>query len=270
MSIELDIDGIGTVTADIVHEQHGTSPHTGRSLHGMEAQFRTGTEAARDQVLEALAAGKVTAHTPDGATFKVTSRSHSYQQGSPFTTFTVSVDEVEDIACEAVVLGGSVELAPDEYRERIRQDTIIVEFTATTSGGDTEAFEALLGQDRPHYFPVVRRGVQDEPLRMRFGRCLYQNKDDGSRRHRVVLVQDDYDEQEKPPFRGFNEPEMRRVQDAVVVLQQTVDALVDRLVAAGALPAESAADVRERYQEVRRGALRQFDRTEDEDDFTLD
>lgn len=270
MSIELDIDGDATVTASFVDEEYGESPHTGRSLRRVEAQFRTGSEAARDDVLAALAAGKVTARMADGPTFKVTSRSHSYQQDSPFTTFTVSLDEVEDLACEAVVLDGSVELAPDKYRERFDHNAVIVELTGTTSGGETETLEALLAHDRPHYFPVVRRGVQEEPLRMRFGRCLYQDNDDGFRRHRVVLVQDTFDEGEEPPFKGFNQPEMGRVLDAVVQLQQTVEALVDGLVAAGTLPPDAAAGIRERSQEVRRSALRQFDRTEDEDHFTLD
>lgn len=89
-------------------------------------------------------------------------------------------------------------------------------------------------------------------MRMRFGRCLYRDDDGGVRTHRVVLVQDVYDDRDEQPFKGVNEPEMRRAEDAVVVLQQTVDRLLELLVANGAVSEADAAAVRDESQDVSR------------------
>jgi hypothetical protein len=265
MSIELEIAG-GHVTAAVTHDEQEISPHTGRPVRRVEAQFHTGSEATREQVVNALSSGEIRVRTPDGANFRVTRRSHSYEQGSQVTTFTVVLDEIEELACDAVVLDGSLELVPDQYQEQFKDNAIIIELTTTTFSADTEAFENLLDRDRPQYFPVVRRGVQDHALRMRFGRCLFHDNADGSRRHKVLLVQDTYDEREDQQFKGFNWPEMQRVQEAVVVLQQTVEGLLDRLVAAGTLSSDDSEAIRDGAQEVSQRQLRQFDRTADEHD----
>ncbi len=253
------------VTAAVIHEEQENSPHTGRPVRRVEAQFRTGSEAARERVVDALSSGEIKAQTPDPANFKVTGHSHSYEQGSQVTTFTLVLDEIEELACDAVVLDGSLELVPDQYQEQFEDNAIIIELTTTTSSADTEAFENFLGHDRPHYFPVVRRGVQDHALRMRFGRCLFHDNADGSRRHKIVLVQDTYDEGENQRFKGFNWPEVQRVQEAVVVLQQTVEGLLDRLVAAGTLSSDDSEAIRDGAQEVTQRQLRQFDRTAEHD-----
>lgn len=265
MSIELEV-AEGHVTAAVIHEEQETSPHTGRPLRRMEAQFRTGSEAARSEVVDSLSSGEIKARTPDSATFKVTRHSHSYEQRSQVTTFTVVLDEIEELACDAIVLDRSLELVPDQYQEQFEDNAIIIELTTTTSSADTEAFENLLDHDRPHYFPVVRRGIQDHALKMRFGRCLFHDNADGSRRHKIVLVQDTYDERENQQFKGFNWPEMQRVQEAVVVLQQTVEGLLDRLVAAGTLSSDDSEAIREGAREMTQRQLRQFDRTADEHD----
>lgn len=271
MGIELDIDATGTVNAAIIDEQRETSPHTGRPLRRMEVQFRTGSEQERAHVSSALSGGKVTGTSDDGASFKVASHSHSYQQGSDVTTFTVTVEELENLSCDAVVLDEALELVPERYAEQHRDGAIVVELTTTTFGADTDAFESLLLDDEPpHYFQVVRRGLSETPLRMRFGRCLYRDNDDGSRQHKVVLAQDAYDDRDEPPFRGFNHPEMARIEDAVVTLQQTVDHLLGLLVGNGVVSAADATAIRKGSQEVTPRARRQFDRTQHDDDFTVD
>lgn len=271
MSIELDIDDAGRVTTAVVEEQCEQSPHTRRGLRRMKVQFRTGSEEEREQVGAALSGGKVTGRSEYGARLKVTNHSYSYTQGSDVTTFTVTVEEVEDLRCDAIVLGGTLELVPDGYAEDFRHGAVVVTFTATTSGEQTDQFEALLlDHEAPHYFPVVRRGVSDTPMRMRFGRCLYRDNDDGRRNHKVVLVQDLYDDRDDQPFKGFSHPETDRLEDAVVVLQQTVDGLLDLLVRKGVATQDDASGIRDGARQVTRRAHRQFDRTEDDDDFSVD
>ena len=270
MSIELDIDGTGTVSAAVLDRQEEDSPHTGRAIRRLEVQFRTGSEQAREHVSAALSAGKVTGTSDDGATFTVANHSHSYQHGSDVTTFTVTVEEVEPLSCDRVVLDGAVELVPEQYQEEFRDGAVGVYLTATTLGPETEAFEALLlDHDPPHYFLVVRHGISETPMTMRFGRCLYRDRDDGTREHKVVLVQDVYDDRDELPFKGFHQPEMRRAEEAIVALQGTVGRLLDVLVASDVLRKEQAAAVRDDASLDVRRARRQFDRSEDDDDFTV-
>lgn len=149
MNIELDIESTGAVNAAVLKEEQEQSPHTGRPLRRLEAQFKTGSDQAREQISDALSGGKVTASGDDGARFKVASHSHSYTQGSNVTTFTVEVEEVEDLRCDKVVLDGTVELTPVQYSEELTDGAVIVTLVASTSGDSTDAFEALLVGQEP-------------------------------------------------------------------------------------------------------------------------
>lgn len=262
MSIELVIDA-ESIEAAVVDRDETISPHTEATLAVVKVEFRTLGVAARNRVLEVLKQGEVTVGSVGGKLFKVAERSHSYQDGSDLTFFTLTLEETEVLNADRVVLDGSLALVPTRYREEYRDGAILVHFVATPGADESAELEAMLGEGR-RYFPVVSEGVRDHLLDMRFGQCLYQDNQDGSRTHLLLLVQREYDEAgDDRQFPGFNEPEISRLKETVASLQELVAAMVERLMATGTLSAEDAEAIRSRGEAVGREGLRQFDRVED-------
>jgi hypothetical protein len=58
---------------------------------------------------------------------------------------------------------------------------------------------------------VIRRGISDKPLRMRFGRCVWQRIGDRANRHHLVLIADEGNPEEAPdPLELVNQPQLAR------------------------------------------------------------
>ena len=90
-----------------------------------------------------------------------------------------------------VVEFGGLALRPRDYREQTEDGALIVSFVATLTADETATLRTL--QVEREYWPVVRRGVSDEPVRMRLGTGLWQRRDDGGTEHQVTLVEDVWD-----------------------------------------------------------------------------
>lgn len=243
------------------------SPYTGRQLDTLEVEFRLLSVDARERFAEMLRDRDATVESESGKRYEASLRSQSYQDASPITHFTVELKEVEEIRATRVVIDGSLALVPDRYDERYDDGAIAIRLTTTTTEALTDQLEAAITGGE-QYFPVVREGVQEEPLEVRFGRCLWEDQPDGSRKHFIVLVERSWDEErDRPPFKGPHEPEIRRLEEAVASLQSLVRDLADQLVAAGTLSAVDVDAISERTKAVAPPQLRQFDRAKDIDDF---
>lgn len=70
-------------------------------------------------------------------------------------------------------------IVPGMYRERADEDTITVTVVAELSGEDDEHLEELL-REPGAWYDVTRRGISDTPVRMRFGRCVWQRTEEGA------------------------------------------------------------------------------------------
>jgi hypothetical protein len=269
MTIELVVDET-TMSAFIRSQDVRISPHTGRSLAVLEVQSRfLGVAADREELSRSLRERTAKVRSADGRRFTVGSSSVMYTDESPVTTLTINLEEVEDLLATAVRIGDQVTLTPKRYREECREGAVCIEMIARTSGDATAALEAAIEQrGDARYLPVVREGVQAEPLTMRFGKCVWQQEDDGSRLNFLVLVEQSYDDdEERSKFVGINEPELTRALEAIASLQVTVDALLQTTVDAGLMPVADADALGAQARSVSRPRLRQFDRTDRIEDF---
>lgn len=93
----------------------------------------------------------------------------------------------------------------------------------------------------PIYFSVVRKGVNDKPREMRFGKVLWSKKDD-KYRERIVLFDKAVDEGGLQ--RGWLEPEATNVAASLAATRLRLSALLDKLVAKGVLTTEESEQVR--------------------------
>jgi hypothetical protein len=267
MTIDIIVDE-SKVAALVRSQDERVSPHTGRSLAILNVEARIATDKGRsDDIARSLREQSAAVRTADGRRFAVRSSSLMHIGQSPLTTVTMELEEVEDVIATAVVIGDSLRLVPERYREEYRNGAVILEMTVATAGEATIAFEeAHDGRVEGVYFPVIREGVQDEPLLMRFGHCVWQEREDGSRLHLIILVQDTYDANNNLKLRGFNEPDLSRAKDAIVALQTIVDTLLRTIVDAGLMTSDQASALRRDSKNVSLQQLRQFDRADNIED----
>lgn len=239
------------------------SGHTGRTLRCVAASF-TVPAAESEEVAKAIDA----ARDPSGALgdengelrWIVTSNSSSYRDGSPTHGHRVELRELELVQAERLeFLGVSVE--PRSYREELDSDgMLIVEaIVAPDRDADERIEQAISERDKVGYFELVRMGVSDNPIRVRFGRCLWQRGENGGRLHLLRLVADEGAEPQSDLWLLDHQPEKGRVARIALQANEGVEALIEGLGAAGVLDEEAIARVRGRMEAAPEARVRELD-----------
>ncbi len=129
-------------------------------------------------------------------------------------------------------------LRPSRYAESSDEGGLTIAFQATLTATETERLRALQADDGRAYRPVTRRGIDGDPIEMRFGQILWQPLEDGSIDHQITLVSKQYDDnQADAPFVGLGgEPEQRHLIKMVSRLSAQIDALLDGIESGAVTP----------------------------------
>jgi hypothetical protein len=239
--VTLELAGI-RVPAAVEQTDSLASPHTGRQLRRLQVGFVIDDEATNDRIVEALqpgrevvlvdAAGQRTPCTPG-------KNSWSYTDGITRYHHQVELTEQEHLQPTAVVLD-QLKITPYAYEERIDHDgALVIDLKTRATGAVHATLQAELTRrraDYPSYFPVVRKGLQDTPRMMRFGRCTW-SAHDGGFKHNLVLVEQLHDQQEPEPFL-LDYPEGPRGRGMAVKALAVVTELLEVLEAKGVLDAD--------------------------------
>ncbi|MGW4492696.1 hypothetical protein [Streptomyces sp. NPDC004376] len=224
------------------------SPHTGRSLRRYALEFRVAGDR-QDELNDELAAASGDEAKPllgPDAAWIVTGNRYSFSTGDQHDMYTyrLEIQEVEDLSVSALELPG-LTLTPLSYKERT-EGVLAATFVVEVSGDDVARLEELIvARDDQQYFDVIRRGISDEPVRMRFGRCLWQEEGTDVRRHNLTLVADEGEPPVKLPILALiNEAQLARTTERAVATAQGLDALVEELRSDGVLSDEAVARIR--------------------------
>ena len=154
-----------------------------------------------------------------------------------------------------------------------------IEFTLTLEDGlEAQILDEHIAQSWAEpasmYFPVVRTGISEGPIQMRFGRCLWQQTA-GGKRHLITLVSQEGDTEETRGggwIANLHQPQVSRLQDAAVLQDSRFEGLLSELMSAGVLDSESIERIRN--PEVDQATLmlrrRQFSRALDLDEYWRD
>lgn len=220
------------------------SPFTGRSLRHAD----TNVEVVPHQVdmVKRLIESSPIADS-DGTLWSGQLTVESFQDDGPHS-LTITWEETEEVRADVVEFEG-LSLQPTKYEEHENGDgSIAVSFQAVLTAEETEKLRALMPSKRSSvlYWPVIRRGVSDEPRQMRLGRVLWQQLPDGTIGHDITLADEAFDQSDgSAPFLGIaGEPMVStlvvRVSDLLVQFQ----ALIAELEATGALPTEALERIR--------------------------
>ncbi|MFD9545057.1 hypothetical protein [Streptomyces sp. NPDC060022] len=224
-----------------------TSAHTGRQLQRVELELRVPGDLQDDleRELKAAAAPAGQPLTGQGTSWLVGNHSYSYTDNAQPRVYThrVELREVEELKTSAVEVAG-LTLVPIQYKEDLEEERLLVSLITEVSGEEGERLEELLTTLGDSYVDVVRRGVSETPLRMRFGRCLWQQGEGDIRRHNLALVADEG--QPDPPlgFAGINQPQLGRTLERTVANARALDLLVEQLRSQGILTEEVATSIK--------------------------
>jgi hypothetical protein len=242
------------------------SLHTGRSIRRARISFRV-PEGDTPAITEAFGKARDAADAlvePDGARWLVTSNSYSYTNNERLHRHTAELREVEVIQAERLEFLG-LSLAPAHYEEKAEDEGIVITARFDLDGDEDERLEREIQAERDDpYFEVRRRGVNDEPIRMRFGRCLWQETERG-RNHLIWLVSELGDTTERQR-RLLLEPEFGHITRKTLVAEATIEELLNALAASGALPETTADAIRERAVESAQANARHLDQVQNLDD----
>ncbi|MEH0420512.1 hypothetical protein [Streptomyces sp. B21-083] len=250
-----------------------TSAHTGRQLRRVALEFRVPSKRQDELDAELKAAAEKDGRPLRGTdvNWSVSNTRYSYTVGAQpdVATYSLELQEAEDLRASAVEIGG-LALVPGAYREWIdgEGDYLVLTFVTETAGEANQQLEELVIARGETYYDVIRRGVSDTPVRMRFGRTLWQETEAGSIRHNLSLVADEGRETSKPgPFALLNEPQLSRTTEAAVANAQALAVLVDELQAQGVLSSEAADKIRAAAlpHKITKQEARQFTRAYDLD-----
>lgn len=253
-----------------------TSAHTGRQLRRVAVEFRVPSERQDELDAELKAATGKDGNPLRGTdvNWSVSNTRYSYTVGaqSDVRTYSLELQEAEDLRASAVEIGG-LTLIPSAYHEWIDDEgehLVLTFVTETAEEQDQRLEELVLARDDEAYFDVIRRGVSDTAVRMRFGRCLWQEIAPGTKRHNLSLVADEGRQRSgSHPFALLNEPQLTRTTEATTANARALAVLLDELQAQGVLSEEVADKVRAAAvpHEITAQESRQFSRTYDLDQY---
>jgi hypothetical protein len=268
-TVTLELAGV-QVAATVEEAESFPSPHTGRELRRFQAGFVIDDEATNTRVVEALEAQQaVTLHdgAGQGGSFTPSKNSWSFTDGVTRYHHQVELTEQEHLQPTAVVVDG-VELAPYAYEETIEHDgAIVIDLKARVVDPAHTELQALITRhsaDYPSYFPVVRKGLQDTPRTMRFGKCTW-SAHDGEFKHNLFLVEDAYDRDEPGPLMPLDYPEGRRGREMAAKALTLVTELLRVLEAKGAVDADEVRQLTAAAEQQVQGLSWELSRMDDID-----
>jgi hypothetical protein len=267
-TVTLELVGVH-VAATVEEAESFPSPHTGRELRRFQVSFVVDDEATNTRVVEALEAQQaVTLHdgAGQGSSFTPSKNSWSFTDGVTRYYHQVELTEQEHLQPTAVVVDG-VELAPYAYEETIEHDgAMVIDLKARVVDPAHTELQALITRhsaDYPSYFPVVRKGLQDTPRTMRWGKCTW-SAHGGVFKHNLILVEDAYD-QGREPILPLDYPEGRRAREMAAKTSALVTELLRVLEAKGALDADEVRQLTAAAERQVQGLAQEFFRMDDID-----
>ena len=171
--------------------------------------------------------------------------------------YTLTLREVETLNIEVLVLG-DLEIHPYQYMEDSLEG-LKIDGKVELSEEDSEKFLQL--QSKGGYFPVIRRGIQEEAREMRFG-AVYWSSGNGTVKYAFVLVEKTpADEASSLPL-GQLEPKVRSYLAFEVALRK---GLIELLQEKGIISSEEVTGLKEKAESEKWRVENEFYRVEDVD-----
>jgi hypothetical protein len=200
------------------------SKHTSAPLRRLRITFCVNGKDANDD-LQSLLADKAEAVTLDdndqpGESWKIRQLSYNYQTGRSDYDYSCELERTENLQIEKLILS-DFEVEPYFYKEDFSDDVLIIRARVKLSPEEFKRLKDLLYGEI--YFPVVRKGINEKPREMRFGKNIWSESDEEIK-FEIYLIDRSHDIGNKGL--GLFEPEMTNIQ---VTLTKTTESFLKLL-----------------------------------------
>lgn len=259
--------GNEVVEAEVSEEERFVSPHTGKELRRLYAQFNIEGDDVQDRIQQVFKTTDPDPVVDEGAQgtetrWRVVDHSYGYLEGREPTLYQhdVKLEEFEELVASRLMIQ-DVTVEPYEYKEEFPDDTLLILAKTQVDRGIAEQLEQLIL--RRDYYPVIREGVTDETREMRFGQVLWSEHGE-RRKYDITLVDRRYDDQPKnhPPLM---EPQQSNVEKHLARSEALLEHLLGLLERRGVLTGDEIQELRGRAKEDTSRYRRQFSKVEDVD-----
>ena len=166
--------------------------------------------------------------------------------------------QTEKSNLDALQIGEEV-VQPYVYTEELDGSALIITARVEIDSATNERLRKLEG-----YFPVIRKGIQDEPRSMRFGVNLW-SEDGEKRKVQITLVEEIYDKEKKE--RSILQPEFGNVSALLARTHLRMKYLMNTLKAKGILADEEISQILDVSDTDRREQNEEFYRVKDLDEW---
>lgn len=175
-----------------------TSRHSGRELDELKVEIVTHGRSASDVLVSDIERARrektgsessiiIASDTADICykTWRLTSSSFSYSDSSPLFTHRLTLHEVEELSVQQLVINDLV-LEPYEYQEELDSfDSLTIRAKVVLEKDELDQLHQMVLNEKQ--VQVIRKGISETPVDMRFG-LMYWSPDDGGRvKHEIYL-----------------------------------------------------------------------------------
>lgn len=183
---------------------------TSEQLHSFEAKLYVDNERMKafEDIFDEYKAGEVYISDRelnlDNCRFHAKEKGHYSNNSTDYTTFLISLEECSTKSITEIEFEG-LHIEPYKISQEISQNAIIIDAQVVVTKEEFKKIRQLKYGDTD-YFPVIRAGIDETPLMMRFGRNLWSEENDIIKMS-LVFVEKEYDQtQEK--YHGLAEPQL--------------------------------------------------------------
>jgi hypothetical protein len=247
----IDLD-FGDFTAPVIvsEETSETSPHTGKELRVVRGEINARGEDVHEvfsRALEEQGPDGISSHeTPiDPRQQWIVKRGNYSIRGDQYQ-YQVTLREVETFEIESLVING-FDLQPTRYKEEPSKEIMHIKAVVIVPDDTRDELRRLIREG--DYFPVIRRGINDNPIEMRFGMCGWSEHPEGTK-YSLILVDRRYDEVSDDDRKlHITSVQAEQRHSALAYRIELVEELIGLLIGKGVLGVEEVEEAREKARE---------------------
>jgi hypothetical protein len=252
--LELDLSG-HLMRLEVQRVSEIQSRHTGKPLVQLHGTASVSTQQEHQQLCKLLEAASgfrvrsVELFDERIRTWRLSWNAYLEKGGEHW--YTLILQEEEELLLQELVIG-DVRLFPYEYREVFTGDELTIQAKLVGTKSEILRLRALLKHHSS--FPVVRRGISEEPREMRFGVAEW-SEHDARIKVRVILVDRSTVLSDHPELSRIDEQNSR---SAAMFYMNFAEGLAALLEAKGILSAQEIEGVRAMARDTLWQARREF------------
>lgn len=185
----------------------------------------------------------------------------NYTDENTIYNYTLQFEEVVRVNLESLKIG-NLEVIPYEYKEDY-DDALIIEAKIKLTKEEMEQFKVIEDGDR--YFKVIRNGISDRVVTMRFGINIW-SENEGNFKVSVILVEDIYDTKENK-FKDVNQIQMKNMMYMLGTQININNQLMTLLLEKGLVNESEIEDIKYKAERDIKDVHRLFYKVKDVDEF---